>query len=151
MCVCTNTGEVKWSESCSVVSDSSWPHGLYSPRNSPGQNTGAGSLSLLQGIFPTQGSNPGHQNHRQILYSWATRENILLYFSKQTGEIIMISLFYRWGDWGPNKYVFWSYKASKRYSWNLTPVFWIQSVYYKWLWNVCASLWDVESWNESHV
>ena len=29
-------------------------HGLYSPGNSPGQNTGVGSLSLLQGIFPTQ-------------------------------------------------------------------------------------------------
>ena len=33
------------------------PHGLYSPWNSPGQNTGVGSLSLLQGIFPTQRSN----------------------------------------------------------------------------------------------
>ena len=44
---------------CSVMSDSLWPHGLYSPWNSPGQNTGVGSLSLLQGIFPTQGSNPG--------------------------------------------------------------------------------------------
>ena len=33
------------------------PHGLYSPWNSPGQNTGVGSLSLIQGIFPTQGSN----------------------------------------------------------------------------------------------
>ena len=32
--------EVKWSESSSVVSDSLWPHGLYSPWNSPGQNTG---------------------------------------------------------------------------------------------------------------
>ena len=32
---------------------------LYSPGNSPGQNTGVGSLSLLQGIIPTQGSNPG--------------------------------------------------------------------------------------------
>ena len=42
----------------SVVSDSLRPHGLYSPWNSPGQNTGVGSLSLLQGIFPTQGSNP---------------------------------------------------------------------------------------------
>jgi len=29
------------------------------PWNSPGQNTGVGSLSLLQGIFLTQGSNPG--------------------------------------------------------------------------------------------
>ena len=31
----------------------------YNPWNSPGQNTGVGSLSLLQGIFLTQGSNPG--------------------------------------------------------------------------------------------
>ena len=46
------------SESCSVVSDSLPPHGLYSPWNSPGQNTGVGSRSLPQGIFPTQGSNP---------------------------------------------------------------------------------------------
>ena len=47
------------SERRSVVSDSSRPHGLYSPWNSPDQNTGVCSLSLLQGIFPTQGSNPG--------------------------------------------------------------------------------------------
>ena len=40
--------EVKWSENRSVVSDALWPHGLYSPRNSPGQNAGVGSLSLLQ-------------------------------------------------------------------------------------------------------
>ena len=51
--------EVKWSENRSVVSNSLWPHGLYSPWNSPGQNTGVGSLFLLQGIFTTQGSNPG--------------------------------------------------------------------------------------------
>ena len=35
------------------------PQGLYTPWNSPGQNTGVGSLSFLQGIFPTQGLNPG--------------------------------------------------------------------------------------------
>ena len=58
----------KWSESLSVVSDSSRPHGLYSPWNSPGQNTGAGSLSLLQGIFPTQGSNQGFPHCRWVLY-----------------------------------------------------------------------------------
>ena len=46
-------------ESRSVMSDSLRPPGLYSPWNSPGQNTGVGSLSLLQGIFPTQGSNLG--------------------------------------------------------------------------------------------
>ena len=41
------------SESHSVVSYSLQPHGLYIPQNSPGQNTGVGSRSLLQGIFPT--------------------------------------------------------------------------------------------------
>ena len=40
------------SESCSVMSDSLQPHWLYSPWNSPDQNTGIGSLSLLQEIFP---------------------------------------------------------------------------------------------------
>ena len=44
------------------------PHGLYSPWNSPGQNTGVGRLSLLQGIFLTQGSNPGLLHCRYILY-----------------------------------------------------------------------------------
>ena len=42
--------------SYSVISDSLQHHGLYSPWNSLGQNTGVGSLSLFQGIFPTQGS-----------------------------------------------------------------------------------------------
>ena len=56
------------SESRSVMSNSLWPHELYSPWNSPGWNTGVGSLSLLQGIFPTQVSNPGLLHGRQILY-----------------------------------------------------------------------------------
>ena len=56
------------SESFSAVSDSLWPHGLQSPWNSPGQNTGVHSLSLLQRIFPTQGLNPGLPNCRRILY-----------------------------------------------------------------------------------
>ena len=56
------------SESWSVVSNSLQPHGLYRPWNSPGQNTGLGSCSLLQGIFPSQGSNPGLPHCRQILY-----------------------------------------------------------------------------------
>ena len=50
------------------MSDSLGPHGLYSPWNSPGQNTGVGSLSLLQGIFPAQGSNRHLSNCRRILY-----------------------------------------------------------------------------------
>ena len=56
------------SETHLVVSDSLQPHGLYSPWNSPGQNTGVGSLSLLLGTFPTQGSNRGLAHCRQILY-----------------------------------------------------------------------------------
>ena len=55
-------------EGCSVVSNSLQPHGLYSAWNSPGQNTGVGSCSLLQGIFPTQGWYPGLPHHRQVLY-----------------------------------------------------------------------------------
>ena len=56
------------SESHSIMSDSLRPHGLYSPRNSPGQKTGVGSWSLLPGIFPTQGSHPGLSSCWQILY-----------------------------------------------------------------------------------
>ena len=50
------------------MSDFLQPHRLYSLWNSPGQDTGVGSLSLLQGTFPTQGSNPGLPHCRQILY-----------------------------------------------------------------------------------
>ena len=55
------------SESCSVVSNSWWPHGLYSPWNSPGQNTGVGSHSLLQGIFQSR-DLPDLLHCRQTLY-----------------------------------------------------------------------------------
>ena len=55
-------------ESHSVMSNSLQPHGLYSPWNSPGQNIGVGSLSLHQGIFPTQELNPGFPHCRWILY-----------------------------------------------------------------------------------
>ena len=59
-----------WSDlaAAAVVSNSLPPHGLYTPGHSPGQNTGVGSLSLLQGIVPTQGSNPGLSHCRWILY-----------------------------------------------------------------------------------
>ena len=55
------------------MSDSLQPHGLYSPWNSPGQKTGVGSLSLLQGVLPTQGSNPGLLHCRWILYKPQTK------------------------------------------------------------------------------
>ena len=59
------------------MSDSLQPHGLYSPGNSPGENTGVGSLSLLQGIFPTQGSNPGLPHCWQILYQLSHKGSLI--------------------------------------------------------------------------
>ena len=50
------------------MSNSLQPHGLYSPWNSPGQNTRVGRHSLLQQIFPTQKSNWGLLHCRHILY-----------------------------------------------------------------------------------
>ena len=65
--------QVSMCESHSVVSNSLWPHRLKPTRllcswNSPGQNTGVSSHFLLQGIFPTQGLNPGLLHCRQIHY-----------------------------------------------------------------------------------
>ena len=66
------TSESK-SVSRSVMSDSLryyelQPTRLFCPWDSPGQNTGGGCHSLLQGIFPTQGLNPGLLHYHQILY-----------------------------------------------------------------------------------
>ena len=60
------------SVSHSVMSNSLWLYGLepsrlLCPWDSPGKNTGVGCHSLLQGIFPIQGSN-SHLHWRQILY-----------------------------------------------------------------------------------
>ena len=66
----TNFPQTTWMK---VISDSSRPWELYSSWNSLGQHTGLGSLSLLQGIFPTKGSNPGLLQGR-VLTNWATRE-----------------------------------------------------------------------------
>ena len=66
---------LKESESHSVVYSSLQPHGLYSPWNSPDQNTGMDSYSLLQGIFPTQQSNPGLLHCRWILYQLSHQES----------------------------------------------------------------------------
>ena len=57
--------EVKVSQSCLTLCD---PVDCIVHGDSPGQSTGEGSRSLLQGIFPTQGSNPGIPHCRRILY-----------------------------------------------------------------------------------
>ena len=61
-------------ESHSVVAGSLRPHGL-SPRNSPDQNTGVGSLSFLQWIFLTQKPNQGLLHHRRIIYQLSYEGN----------------------------------------------------------------------------
>ena len=58
------------SESHLVMFSCLWPHGLYSPWNSLGQNIGVGRLSLLQGIFQTQVSRVAGG----FFTSWATKE-----------------------------------------------------------------------------
>ena len=65
---CLLLGRSEVSESGSIMSNSLHLHGLCSPWNSLSQNTGVCSVSLLQGIFPTQGSNPGFPHYGQILY-----------------------------------------------------------------------------------
>ena len=47
----------KWVSDSRVMKNESESHSVVSEWSSPGQNTGVGSLSLLQGIFPTQGLN----------------------------------------------------------------------------------------------
>ena len=78
-CVCVSTLlHSSWHTSCavfscSVMSNSLQPHGLqpaglFCPWGSPDKNTRMGCHTLLQGIFPTQGLNPGLPYCRQILY-----------------------------------------------------------------------------------
>ena len=66
----------------SVVYDSLWPPwtvcsppGSSVHGDSPGENTGVDCHALLQGIFPTQGSNPGLLHCRQILYCLSHQGN----------------------------------------------------------------------------
>ena len=71
------------SDSHSVLSNSLRPHGLQPARllcpwNSPGKNTGVGCHFLLQGIFPTQGSNTCLLHCRQILYHLSHEGSLLL-------------------------------------------------------------------------
>ena len=78
VCVCVYIPE---SESLSVVSSSLRPHGLYSLWNSPYENTGVSNLSLLQGIFPTEGSNPGLPHCRWILHQLSLREALIYVYA----------------------------------------------------------------------
>ena len=74
------------------MSDSLWPHGLQPARllcpwNSPGKNTGVGCHSLLQGIFPTQGSSSRLLHCRQILYLLSHQGGMWKKKTRLTGRV----------------------------------------------------------------
>ena len=74
-------------------------HGLYSPWNSLDQNTGVGSFSLFQGIFPTQGSNPDLLHCRQILYQLSQKESPLYIFASLLNNSAFPHYCYIMGIW----------------------------------------------------
>ena len=113
------------------MSDSLWPHGLYSPWTSPGQNTVGGSLSLIQGIFPIQGLNPGLLHGGWILYQLSYQGSLRLW-----GWVAY--LFSRVSSWPTSlvaqtvkhlttmqetRFYHWVGKILQRRKWQPTPVF----------------------------
>ena len=84
------------SGSHSVVSDTLRPHGLYGPWNSPGQNIGMGTLSLFQGIFPSQESNWGLLHCRWILYQLSYQGTHCTYDGIQYFFIHTSKFFFLW-------------------------------------------------------
>ena len=74
---------------CSGTSDSLQPHGLQPPRllcawDFPGKNTGVGCHFLLQGIFPTQGSNP----YLWHLLNWQVNSSPLSHLGSPMGVLL---------------------------------------------------------------
>ena len=67
--------KVKVAHSCPTLRTNE----LYSSWNSPGQKTGVDSRSLLQGIFPTQGVNPGLPHYRQNLYQLSRKGSLYMW------------------------------------------------------------------------
>ena len=137
----------KWSESesRSVVfySATSWTI-LYSPWNSPGQNTGVGSLSLLQGIFLTQGLNPGLPHCRWILYQLSQGK------PRNTGvgslcllQRIFLTQELNWGFLHCRRILYQlSYQGSPATLEHL-PIFWC--IFFWWLLYVCVYIWGYKS------
>ena len=101
--------------SCSVMSDSVWPHGLrparlLCPWGFPGKNTGVGCHFLLQGIFLTQGSNSGLLHCRKILYRLSHQGSLAIYsigqyFKKQNVKTAF--------HFGMRQVVWWGIRPSK--------------------------------------
>ena len=79
-------------ESHSVMSNYLRSHRLYSLWNSPGQNTGVGNCSLLQGVFLTQELNWCLPHGRRFFTTWATREAHFKYMHFIVCQLYLIKL-----------------------------------------------------------
>ena len=70
---------------------------LLCPWDFQGKSTGVGCHFLLQGIFPTQGSNPGLSHCRQTLYHLSHQESpVFQHVSLNTGKSFLLSFIYFW-------------------------------------------------------
>ena len=112
-------------QSCLTLCDPmDWgPPGSSVHGDSPGKNTGVGWHALLQGVFPTQGSNPGLPHCRQFFTSWATREaqesgDLGINSSLICDHVIFVMaaslgyLPFRWGGWGGGGIPYWTQQKS---------------------------------------
>ena len=127
------------------MSDSLQPHGLYSPWTSLGQNTEVGSLSLLQGIFPTQGSNLGLLHCRWILYQLSHKRSsrilkwVAYPFSSGSSRprnwtrvsCIVGGFFTNWAIREPSKH---HIHSSCHYSFNKLPTVVLNYLVWNWVW-----------------
>ena len=89
------------------MSNSVQPNGLqptmlFSPWDSPGKNTGVGCHAFLQGIFLTQGPNPGLLHCRQILYHLSHQGSPIIYIENSKPKLL-----------GPRVYVWVQHKLIK--------------------------------------
>ena len=113
---------MKWSESYSVMFDSLWlePARLLCPWNSAGKISGVHSHSILQGIFPTQQSNPG------LLYLLHCTQ-ILYHLSHQKSPhiVLIMGIFRTYFTWIFKTYCIislWSWLKSLTARWYLVQI-----------------------------
>ena len=101
----------KWKWSCSVVSDSSQPHGLQPTRllrpwDFPGKSTGVGCHCLLRNsasCYVNNGNNSKHPYHHQVLKPVGQVLSYVISMFLTTALSIVIPVTWTWGEWGTGK------------------------------------------------